>query len=105
MIKIAITVDELANKITQIEVKGHSNKDAYGHDLVCAAVSAILTGGFNALSDKDVHTELKEGYALVSYKSLPSEYDAVVLKTMEVQLMTVQESEKQFINIEFFKKG
>ena len=105
MIKIAITVDELTNKITQIEVKGHSNKSAYGHDLVCAAVSGIITGGFNALNDKDVTFELKEGYALVSYHNLPSEYDEVVLKTMEVQLMTVQESEKEFINIEFFKKG
>ena len=105
MIKVAITVDELTNKITQIEVKGHSNKSAYGHDLVCAAVSGILVGGFNALNDKSVQMELKEGYALVSYNKLPSDSDAVVLKTIETQLMTIKESEDKFINIEFFKKG
>ena len=105
MIKVSITIDELTDKITSIEVKGHSNKDGYGHDLVCAAISAILTGSANALTDKDVEITLEEGYGLIKYNKLPSDYDAVVLKTTQIQLMTVEEEEKKFIKIEFLKKG
>ena len=44
MIKIIIKRDVSSDKIILIEVKGHSGKDAYGKDLVCAAVSGIVTG-------------------------------------------------------------
>ena len=42
MIKIVIKRDESSQKITSIEVKGHSGKDVKGKDLVCAAISAII---------------------------------------------------------------
>ena len=100
MIKVVIKTDESTKKITSIEVKGHSNKAPYGKDLVCAAVSAILTGGFNALADKDYDFKLDEGHAYVKALDIPSDYDAVVLKTIEVQLQTVKESDPEFIKIE-----
>ena len=99
MIKIVIKRDLSSEKITSIEVKGHSNKDAYGKDLVCAAVSAIITGGFNALMDKDYDFLLQEGHAYVKALDIPSDYDAVVLKTIEAQLKTVEESEPEFVRI------
>ena len=100
MIKIVVKTDESSKKITSIEVKGHSNKDAYGKDLVCAAVSAVVTGGFNALKDKEYDFKLDEGHAYVRALDIPSDYDAVVLKTMLVQLQTIEEAEKEFIKIE-----
>ena len=100
MIKVVIKTDEATQKITSIEVKGHAGKDAYGKDLVCAAVSAVMTGGMNALKDHEYDFLLEEGHAYVKALDIPSDYDAVVLKTIEVQLQTIKESEPNFIKIE-----
>ena len=100
MIKIVIKRDVSSEKIILIEVKGHAGKDAYGKDLVCAACSAIITGGFNALKDKDYDFKLDEGHAYVRALDIPSDYDAVVLKTIEVQLLTLKEAEPDFVQIE-----
>ena len=100
MIKVVIKTDESTKKITSIEVKGHSNSAPYGKDLVCAAVSAILTGGFNALKDKEYDFKLDEGHAYVKALDIPSDYDAVVLKTIETQLKTIEEAEPKFVRIE-----
>ena len=100
MIHVVIKTDESSGKITSLEVKGHSGKDIYGKDLVCAAVSAIVTGGMNALQDKEYSFLLEEGHAYIKAIDIPSDYDAVVLKTIEIQLQTVEESDPEFIKIE-----
>ena len=100
MIKVVIKTDESTQKITSIEVKGHSGKDVYGKDLVCAAVSAVMTGGMNALMDKDYHFIHEEGHSLIKALDIPSDYDGVVLKTILVQLQTIEEAEPAFIKIE-----
>lgn len=100
MIKIVIKTDESSKKITSIEVKGHSGKDVYGKDLVCAAVSAIVTGGMNALQDKEYSFLLDEGHAYIKALDIPSDYDSVVLKTIQIQLETVKEAEPGFVKIE-----
>ena len=100
MIKIVIKRDVSSDKIISIEVKGHANSDVYGKDLVCAAVSAIITGGFNALKDKEYDFKLDEGHSYVKALDIPSDYDAVVLKTIETQLQTVEESNSEFVRIE-----
>ena len=100
MIRVVIKIDESSEKITSIEVKGHAGKDVYGKDLVCAAVSAIVTGGFNALDPKGYGFLLEEGHAKVVAKILPSDNDAIVLKTMVIQLQTVEEEDPEFVKIE-----
>ena len=100
MIKIVIKRDESSNKITSIEVKGHSGKDVKGKDLVCAAISAIMTGGMNALSDKDYDFKLESGHAYIKALDIPSDYDAVVLRTIETQIKTVEEAEQEFVRVE-----
>ena len=102
MIKIVIKTDESTKTITSIEVKGHANSAEYGKDLVCAAVSAIITGGANALTEDIYDIELKEGYSLIKANKIPGDNDAVVLKTIETQLKTVEEIEKRFVKIENF---
>ena len=100
MIKIIIKRDESSQKIIEIEVKGHANSDVYGKDLVCAAVSAVITGGANALLDKEYSFLMEEGHALIKALDIPSDYDSVVLKTIETQLKTIEESESKFVRIE-----
>ena len=100
MIRVVIKIDESSEKIASIEVKGHAGKDVYGKDLVCAAVSAIVTGGLNALDPKGYDFLLEEGHARAVAKKLPSDNDTVVLKTIFTQLQTIKEAEPEFIKIE-----
>ena len=100
MIKIIIKRDVSSQKIISIEVKGHANSAEYGKDLVCAAVSTVMTGGMNALKDKEYDFKLEEGHIYVKALDIPSDYDSVVLKTMEVQLMTIEESNHKYVQIE-----
>ena len=100
MIKIVIKRDVSSQKITSIEVKGHANSDVHGKDLVCAAVSAVLTGGMNALKDKEYDFKLDEGHAYIKALDIPSDYDSVVLKTIEAQFQTIEESNKDYVRIE-----
>ena len=100
MIKIVIKRDESSQKITSIEVKGHANSDVYGKDLVCAAVTAVMTGGMNALKDKEYDFTYKEGHIAIKALDIPSDYDSVVLKTIEVQLLTIEESNRKYVQIE-----
>lgn len=100
MIKIVIKRDVSSQKIISIEVKGHANSAEYGKDLVCAAVSTVMTGGMNALKDKEYDFKLEEGHIYVKALDIPSDYDSVVLRTMEVQLMTIEESNHKYVQIE-----
>ncbi len=100
MIKIVIKRDVSTQKIIEIEVKGHANSAEYGKDLVCAAVSAVITGGANALLDKDYDFKMDEGHAYIKALDIPSDFDAVVLKTIETQLQTIEESDKKYVRIE-----
>ena len=71
MIKVSIiSSGEIVNGL---EVKGHANFAEHGKDLVCAGVSCIITGGFNALNKEDVEVTVEFYYdiiAILSYKEL-----------------------------------
>ena len=99
MIKVVIKRDESTDKITSIEVKGHSGKDVRGKDLVCAAVSSILTGGANALRDREYSFKFEEGDAYIKALDIPSDHDSVVLYTIEIQLKTVEEYDPGFVQV------
>lgn len=83
-----------------IEVKGHANSDAYGHDLPCAIVSGIITGLANALYEMVSESDhvLNEGYALCRVHH-PSEKSDSIMNTALIMLQTVQEVNKDYIKI------
>ena len=98
MIKVLINYEE--NKFKSLEVKGHANSGPYGQDLVCAAVSAILTGGANNLENKkNFDIKLLEGETLIKAIDTVSSHDEVVLETLIVSLKTIEESYGKFIQI------
>ena len=96
MIKVSIiSSGEIVNGL---EVKGHANFAEHGKDLVCAGVSCIITGGFNALSIDDIEEiTLEEGYAKAIVK--PESKSVDVINVILIQLQTVQESYPKFIKI------
>ena len=46
---IKVKISNVGTNFHSLEVKGHAGSGPYGHDLACAAVSAITFGGLNAL--------------------------------------------------------
>ena len=105
MINVVVTYFTDCHQIKSIIVDGHANSGTYGNDLICAAVSAIITGGANALIDdkKEENFEivLKEGHASIIYndKYPYLNDDGVKLATMLIMLKTIQESNPRFIKI------
>ena len=87
------------NELTGLKIHGHSQSNSSGKELICAGVSSIVTGGFNALDPSEIETvALEEGYAEV--KLIPgSGKSKTVLEVILVQLETIAESYPQFIRI------
>ena len=83
--------------VTGLQVTGHAKSAEYGKDLICAAVSAILTGGFNAFNENDINEcSLKGGYASVN---VISQRGLVILETIIVQLKTIENQYPKNIKI------
>jgi hypothetical protein len=71
------------NQVNFLEVKGHAKSAPYGEDLVCAEVSAVITGGFNNLTNhKDYELKLDEGYALFKANAPLDAHDETVIETI-----------------------
>jgi len=101
---INIVVKRKSNHIHSIEVKGHAGSGPYGFDLVCAGVSAILTGGANALQgegEEYFNITFKSGYAFIEHKdgAIYNDKFTYTLETMFVLLKTMEESYSEFIRI------
>ena len=88
---IKVLIEKRDDSIAYLEVKGHANSADKGEDLICSAVSAILTGGFNAIDEKEVDLTLKEGLAIAKAKKPLSPRNKIVLETILIQLQTIEE--------------
>ena len=98
MIKIEATRKD--GKIINLTVKGHANSAPKGEDLVCAAASSILVGGCNALQNPNCFAiKLDSGDAEIKELKHANEHDYEVLETMVIQLKTIEESYKQFLQV------
>ena len=99
MIKIKIS-HASNNQVNFLEVKGHANSAPYGEDLVCAEVSAVVTGGFNNLKNpQNYELKLDEGYALFKAEGQLDAHDEVVIETIVCGLKTICEANPKFIDI------
>ena len=97
---ITILLKEKDGHFVSLEAKGHANSAPYGADLVCAAVSAVILGGFNALEEDAFLAKADEGYALLQAKKVPSEHDEIVLSTIITQLTSLAESHPESVRLE-----
>ena len=99
---IHISVETRKGAIVSLEVAGHSESAPYGQDLVCSAVSAILFGLCNAcdelLKGNAQETAVENRITIRIHK--PDSHTQDILRTGLIQLMTVQEQNKEFMHIE-----
>ena len=88
------------NQVNFLEVTGHANSAPYGKDLICAAVSAVITGGFNNLVNlKNYEIKLDEGHALFESSAPLDAHDEAVIETIICGLNTIQESNPEFVEV------
>ena len=88
------------NQVNFLEVTGHANSAPYGKDLICAAVSAVLTGGFNNLTNyKNYELKLDEGHALFKSSAPFDAHDEAVIETIICGLNTIRESNPEFVEV------
>ena len=98
---IKITIGHASNsQINFLEIKGHANSAPYGEDLICAAVSAIVTGGFNNLKKiENYEIKLDEGHAYFKSNAPLDAHDEVVMETIVCGLITIRDAHPKFVDI------
>ncbi|PWU68347.1 MULTISPECIES: ribosomal-processing cysteine protease Prp [Gracilibacillus] len=103
---IEVTIKRKAGHIKSFMIKGHAGSGPYGHDLVCAAVSAISIGAVNAvlsLCEMDLLIDQagdEGGFLEVTIPDNQEDENASLLfEGMLVSLETVEQDYGQFISI------
>ncbi len=107
MIKVTMYRNS-TKKVSAFEISGHAESGSVGHDLVCAAVSAISFGSVNAVIKlceiEPIIDQGGEGGYL--YVALPNQLTAsafnratLLLEGMFVSLETIERDYGQYITI------
>lgn len=96
---IHVTIRRKNNRIYVFKVTGHALSAPYGEDLVCAGVSAIVTGAANAFATQGVRIHLQEGRADFQVDDLTNDSHQHILEIMKIQIQTILESYPKNIQI------
>ena len=106
MIKVTVLFDSHVGNhypIDSIVVNGHAGSGPYGHDLACAAVSAITFGGLNALESgqNSYDVKIQEGHFEIKLKPGydSSENSNEVLHVVLTQLKTIAKSYPELVKV------
>ncbi len=104
MIKIDIKKQNIL--FQNITIYGHSNYDEYGKDIICAAISGIVQGMFNAIdkicSNKDVDLILDPKniiQASIKVKNINNNKLQILLTAFYYQLETIRLQFPKYIKI------
>ena len=97
---ISVNVTFIGKDIETLKVSGHAYFANYGKDIVCAGVSAVVTGGINALEDEIKNVEIINQDNILGVKVINNnEKIQIILKTVLIQLQTIEASYKTYIKI------
>lgn len=77
-------------------IRGHAGYDKYDRDIICAAVSAVVTSTINSIEVHSLTQYVCEQAAsgLIQFKFVeqPDEIGTVLMHTLEMALVGIQES-------------
>ena len=99
---IKIQINKTNNKYSSLLISGHSNYDEHGKDIVCAGVSAVVTGGLNALTIENkskISYRVKDGYVNVDVLDIEDDKIQLIMDVIVIQLKTIEESYKKYVKI------
>ena len=92
---IRVKVQYKDDKISKVSLRGHANYANFGKDIVCAAISSIVTTTVNAILTLDSDAckyEMKDGKLDISIK----ENSDIALKLADNMLRMLCELETQY---------
>lgn len=98
---IKVNVKERLGQIESVSIKGHAGYADAGQDLVCAGVSSIGVGLLNALSEMcedSFECSMNSGDIQIKITKT-NEINQIILNTGIIQLLTMEQSYKQYIKI------
>ena len=97
------------NQIKQFTLSGHAESGPYGHDLVCAAASALAIGTTNnlkrlvSIEPKVDADEIEGGFLEVTVPngldSKQQEHAELLLQSLYYSLVDIQESYGDYISV------
>ena len=99
---IKVQINKTDNKYSSLIVSGHSNYDEHGKDIVCAGVSAVVTGGLNALANENkkmISYRVNDGYVNIDVLDIRNENLQLIMDVIIIQLKTIEESYKKYVKI------
>ena len=99
---ITVIVKRVNSCIVSIDIQGHALFAPKGKDLVCAGVSSIAVGGMNALEELAhgvCRLQMEEGKIMIQVQDSQSEKAQFILETILIQLLTMEESYGNYIQI------
>jgi uncharacterized protein YsxB (DUF464 family) len=105
---VTVKIERKHGNITSFIITGHAESGPYGHDLVCAAVSAVSFGTVNAIEalckiEPDVELRDDGGYLRVSSPNAIDEdvqkNIRILLEGMVVSLQTIENDYGKYIQI------
>ncbi|MDF9867732.1 uncharacterized protein YsxB (DUF464 family) [Bacilli bacterium PM5-3] len=95
-----VKIEQHNDYINSIEIKGHAMFAENGKDIVCAAISSIVFGTLNALIEFNLTEDniiVSEAY--IKIDMINDDKLQMIVKTMIIQLQTIQESYPDYIQI------
>lgn len=100
---VKVVVYKMHEEIRSVVIQGHADFAPNGQDLVCAGVSSIAVGIMNAL-DELVHNEctfkMDAGFISIDVRNSHCERAQQILKVMLIQLLTMEGSYSNYIQIQ-----
>lgn len=100
---IYVTIDKNErDEITSFKVEGHAGFAPSGRDIVCAAVSSLVIGTVNGLSqltDAEFDAEVNEGVVEMTIQESTA-YSNILLRSMVMSLEGIQEEYSDNLTIE-----
>jgi uncharacterized protein len=101
---IQVTIIKNQTGYQMMKVTGHAQSAPYGEDLVCAAVSAVLVGGSNALDLKAAKVTHRDGLSEIQVKDVNHRSNQNVYQVIQVQLETIARDYPRYIKIQIKEK-
>lgn len=102
MINVIVTYQN--EDITSIKASGHALFEEYGKDIVCAAVSSVLTGLLNAIDLKTDYECWIDSQSMNIKTNEVSQVGQIICETGLIQLQTIQEQYPNYITIQEVKQ-
>lgn len=98
---VNVNVVSKDEKILEVSISGHANSDVKGKDLVCAGASTIAFGTLNALDEMTPDSVMLSVDNLIQIKVITPQDETcqIILKTMLLQFLTLEENYSTYIQV------